>query len=160
WNLPSPTQMYRMLWRGEITLAELDAGLKAADYSPAWRDRLRNIAYLKPGRVDLRRMLEHGIIDRARVKKGYQDLGYTETDAETLTKFAEELAHKGPAAQTSYIGRARTSLFGRVHTEYTGRQLTDAEAQGGLEAAGVPAAEIPAILELWRTESSLIRTEL
>lgn len=160
WQLPSPTQMYRMLWRGEITLAELDAGLKAADYSPAWRDKLRNIAYLVPGRVDLRRMLEHGIIDRAAVKAGYQRLGYTAADAETLTKFAEELAHKGPAAQTSYIGRARTSLFGRVHTEYTGRQLTDAEAQAGLEAAGVPAAEIAPILELWRTESNLIRTEL
>lgn len=160
WQLPSPTQMYRMLWRGEITLAELDAGLKAADYSPAWRDKLRNIAYLVPGRVDLRRMLAHNIIDRAEVKRGYQRLGYTAADAETLTKFAEELAVKGPAAQTSYIGRARSSLFGRVHTEYTGRQLTDDEARSGLEAAGVPAAEVAPILELWQTESSLIRTEL
>lgn len=160
WRLPSAQQGYRMLWRGELDLAGLDGLLKALDYPKPWRDRLRNIAYAVPGRVDLRRMLEHGVIDRAQVKAGYQRLGYNQADAETLTVFAEELAAKAGGGTTSYIGRAQTSLFGRVHTEYTGRQLTDAEATAGLTAAGVPAAEIPKVLELWRTESSLIRTEL
>jgi len=160
WVLPSPTQMYRMLWRGLITLDELDAGLKAADYSPAWRDRLRDIAYLPLTRVDLRRMLDAKVIDRAEVKKGYKAIGYTDANAELLTQFAEHLAGGETSTADVWLKRARSSLFGRVHTEYTGRQLTDEEATGGLEAAGVPAGEVQAILELWRTESSLIRTEL
>jgi hypothetical protein len=85
WHLPSPTQAYQMLHRkliGESTLSEL---LRVSDYPPFWRDKLASIAYHVPDRVDLRRMLEHGVIDEARVHKGYLDLGYTEADAAILT---------------------------------------------------------------------------
>lgn len=88
WQLPSPGQVFEMLHRGLIDPPTVDAYLKAADFSPAWRGNLANISYNVPGRIDLRRMYAAGVINEARVRKGYQDLGYTAADADALTRFA------------------------------------------------------------------------
>jgi hypothetical protein len=88
WRLPSALQGYRMLWRGEMNEGELDGLLKALDYPKLWRDRLRNIAYLVPGRIDLKRMYAAGILTRAEVHAGYRKLGYTERDADRMTELA------------------------------------------------------------------------
>lgn len=159
WRLPSARQGYQMLWRGLITEAQLDGLLKALDYPQVWRDRLADIARIVPGRIDLKRMLRHEILDRGEVKAGYLKLGYAELDAERMTQIAEaEL--EGATGATSYLGRARTTLFNRTHTEYVSRQLTDSEASSGLAAAGVPAAERGPIVTMWQRERELIRTEL
>ena len=159
WRLPSALQGYRMLWRGLITPAELDALLKALDYPPAWRDRLAAIAHLVPGRIDLKRMLRFGILNEAEVAAGYRRLGYAPQDADRLTAIAVAETSTGSSAET-HVTKARASLFARVHTEYVGRQLTQAEAASGLAAAGVPAAQVDDVLALWTTESGLVRTEL
>jgi hypothetical protein len=86
-------------------------------------------------------------------------LGYSETDAESMTAIAE--AEVGAAGATAtYLGRARTALFNRAHTEFIGKQLTSSEASAALAAAGVPAIERGPVLTLWTRESELIRTEL
>ena len=90
WELPSPQQGFAMLHRGVIGDADLDLLLRALDVMPFWRDKLKSIAFLVPGRIDLRRMYREGVIDRARVLKGYRDLGYNPQDAETLTRFADQ----------------------------------------------------------------------
>lgn len=92
WQLPSPSQVYEMLHRGQVSPPEVDAYLKAADYSPAWRSKLAAISYNVPGRIDLRRMYAAGVFDEARVLKGYKDLGYTDADAAALTQFAKHQA--------------------------------------------------------------------
>lgn len=159
WRLPSALQGYRMLWRGEITEAQLDGLLKALDYPPAWRSRLANIARIVPGRIDLKRMLRHEILNRDEVKQGYRMLGYDELNAERMTLIAEAET-QATTGTTSYLGRARTSLFNRTHTEFVSRQLTSSEASSGLAAAGVPAAERGPIVTMWERERELIRTEL
>lgn len=159
WRLPSALQGFRMLHRGIAQPDELDVLLKALDYPPFWRSRLRELAFLVPGRIDLKRYLRHGIVDRAEVVAGYRRLGYAPVDAERMTQVAEaEVSAGGPS--DTHLSKARTSLFNRVHTEYVSRQLTEAEALAGLDAAGVPDAQRAAIVDLWTTESSLIRTEL
>jgi len=159
WRLPSARQGYQMLWRGEITAAELDLLLKALDYPPVWRDRLANIARIVPGRIDLKRMFRYGIKDRAEVKAGYLRLGYAEPDAENMTQIAEAEVGTGTATET-FVGRARTSLFNRLHTESVARQLTEAEVDAGLEAVGVPEPERGPLKTLWAFEAILNRREL
>jgi hypothetical protein len=134
WHLPSPTQAYQMLHRkliGESTLTEL---LRVSDYPPFWRDKLAEIAYHVPGRVDLRRMLEHGVIDEARVHKGYLDLGYKEADAAILTSFAVELA-KGSGSGGAV---AREASATDLASAYEGRYLSRGEFIGGLERLRYP----------------------
>ena len=159
WRLPSALQGYRMLWRGEIDQGELDELLKALDYPPLWRARLSNIARTVPGRIDLKRLLRHEIIDRAEVKAGYQRLGYTPDDAENMTQIAE--AEVGDTADTAtYVAKARSSLFTRLHSEYVSRQLTPDEALAGLASVGVPAPQRGPVVTLWTAEQTYVRTEL
>ena len=88
WDLPSATQAYEMLHRGEITAQDLDDLLKTKDYPVFWRERLKNISYNVLTRVDVRRLIQAGMIDRDKAKKSYLSMGYNEEDAELLTEFA------------------------------------------------------------------------
>jgi hypothetical protein len=135
WHLPSPTQAYQMMHRGLMGMGDLLELLRVSDYPPFWRDKLAAIAYHVPGRVDLRRMLEHGVIDEARVHKGYLDLGYKEEDAAILTSFAVELA-KGSGAGHPV---AREATAADLAAEYEGRYITRAEFVDALTDLKYPA---------------------
>lgn len=94
WQLPGANQVFEMLHRlrpgtteNPIEAADVDAFLKAADYSPFWRDRLKEISYLPFSRVDIRRMYKMGILTQAQVKEAYLDAGYDDKRAQALTEF-------------------------------------------------------------------------
>lgn len=108
WNMISPSQSYEMLhrlrgnkadpatWRvpgvRPWDIDDVRRVLKVDDYPEPFRDRLAAISYRVPTRVDTRRMLENGIIDRAEATEIFQDQGYRQVDAERLGLFAEQLA--------------------------------------------------------------------
>jgi hypothetical protein len=135
WHLPSPTQAYQMLHRKLINASTLSELLRVSDYPPFWRDKLASIAYHVPTRVDLRRMLEHGVIDEARVHKGYLDLGYTEGDAAILTKFAVELAKGSGSSHPAAREASATDLA----SAYEGRYLSRSEFIDALRGLRYPA---------------------
>jgi len=94
WQLPSPSQVFEMLHRlrpgktsNTISAGDVDGYLKAADYSPFWRDRLKEISYSPFTRVDVRRMYKVGVLSEAEVKEAYLDLGYDDKKAQSLTEF-------------------------------------------------------------------------
>lgn len=159
WRLPSALQGYRMLWRGEITEAQLDLLLKTLDYPPFWRTRLANIARIVPGRIDLKRMLRHEIKTEAEVEAGYRRLGYSAQDAADMTAIAVAEVGAGDVTQR-WVDRARSQVFSRVHTEYVSRQLSSDEASSALAAAGLPGAEVGRVVNLWTVERDTVRTEL
>ncbi len=95
WNLPSLSFGIEMLHRlrpgrsqNTFTQADLNQLIKALDFSPYWRPRLAEIGEAIFTRVDLRRMLQAGVIDRDEVYESYLDLGYAPWRAEALTEFA------------------------------------------------------------------------
>lgn len=88
WQLPSPTAAYEMLHRGLIDQQTLLDLLKTADYPSYWRDKLAAISYNVLTRVDVRRLLQAGLIDQDKAKKTYLEMGYKPDDADLLTKFA------------------------------------------------------------------------
>lgn len=99
WQWISNTQGYTMIHRlrpgrvdpGLVTTAEtIREVLKINDVAPAFIDRLIAISYAPLTRVDVRRAYEIGVLDRAAVKDAYLDLGYDETNAETLTRYTEK----------------------------------------------------------------------
>jgi hypothetical protein len=159
WQLPSARQGYTMLWRGLISPAQLDELLKALDYSPVWRDRLSEIAHIVPGRIDLKRMLHHGIIDRAGVKQGYIRIGYAEPDAEHMTQIAEAEQTASPTAQV-WAGRARSRLFTVAHNEYQDGSIDAAQARSLVQRVGASSAEADAVLAVWDAEREVNRLEL
>ncbi len=138
WNLPGPSQVYTMLHRGLIDAGAVDRYLKAADFAPIWRQNLASISYNVPGRIDLRRMFAAGVIDEARVLKGYQDLGYNPDDARILTDFAKKQA----AGQDKDLPR---NVITKAYRE---RALARDAAAGELEGLGFDGEQAEFLLDL------------
>lgn len=87
WELPSPTQMYEMLHRNKISMADAENLLRIADYAPYFIKPMLDISYNPFTRVDVRRMWDSGVLTREQVKAAYMDGGYNEERAEMLTKW-------------------------------------------------------------------------
>lgn len=126
WRLPSAEQGYAMFHRGLITAKQLDDLLKALDYSPAWRQKLADLAYHVPGRIDLRRMYQADLINRAQAVRGYIALGYRPADAELMVQLA------GVTGRTTARGLTAADLA----AEYDGLLLSAAEYRDGLRELG------------------------
>jgi hypothetical protein len=159
WELPSIEQGYRMLHRGEIDDADLDTLLRTKDVMPYWRERLKSISHLVPGRVDLRRMFRAGTIDRGGVLEGYKRLGYTAEDAELLTSFAEDEA-RDAATRGSLVPAYRRRVVAAAAREYVARQLSESEARAAMTTIGIPEATQDQLVPLWTLERDLLRREL
>lgn len=92
WSLPSPSQGYSMVHRGLIDIPQLQELLKLADYAPGWVQHLIDIAYVTPGRIDVRRMYETGIITTdEELESYYKMMGYSPEHAIVLRNFAKRL---------------------------------------------------------------------
>jgi hypothetical protein len=159
WRLPSALQGYRMLWRGIITAAELDVLLKALDYPPFWRDRLRQLAHIVPGRIDLKRMLRHDILTADQVEAGYVRLGYDPVDAKRMRDIAEAELATGVVTQR-WADRARSTLYSAAHSDYMDGNASASDAQAMLARVGATAAEVSTILAIWDVERNRTRRDL
>ena len=159
WRLPSALQGYRMLWRGELNAAQLDTLLKALDYPPFFRSKLANIAHIVPGRIDLKRLLRHEIIDREEVRRGYERIGYAPADAENMTRIAESELESGTET-LKWLDTARRRLYTVAHNEYLDASLDSAQALALIQRVGAGANEANRVLDLWNAERDIERLEL
>ena len=82
WELPSAGQGFELLHRGIITEDELKMLLRALDVMPYWRDKLVQVSWNIPTRVDVRRFWDMRTIDEARLREIYTGLGYHGKDLE------------------------------------------------------------------------------
>jgi hypothetical protein len=88
WQLPSPSQGYEMLHRGLIDQSDLETLLRISDYPKFWREKLRDISFNVLTRVDVRRLLQAGLIDEGKALTSYKEMGYSQENAQLLTDFA------------------------------------------------------------------------
>lgn len=116
WDLPSPQQGFAMFHRAIISHEQLATLLRALDVNPFWRDKMIQLAYNLPGRIDLRRMFAEGIIDKDRVYRGYLDLGYDPENARHLTNFAiaQKVAPERDLAKAEILQLFREQEFNRT----------------------------------------------
>lgn len=138
WRNVAPTQLFRMRHRDVITDTELDLGLKTADYAPWWRDKLKSITYLVPGRIDTRRMLAAGIITSAQAETNYRHLGYAPDDAKLMVRLA----------QSTESTATRDLTAAQLASEFEGQYLSRDEYLSRLEALGYTPAEADQLVEL------------
>jgi hypothetical protein len=89
WDLPSATQGYQMLHRRIINSNDLDTLLKALDYMPFWREKLKDLSFNPLTRVDVRRMFGTGVLNEQEVYEAYLDLGYNDVNALRMTEFTK-----------------------------------------------------------------------
>ena len=130
WEMPSFYNIRESLWRGHITDTEVNEWLAINDYAPYWRDKMVKIMYTPYTRVDVRRMYDCGVLDRAAVKRSYNDIGYDDEKAEALTKFTVINADKTKETVATF-----TKAFGQ-------NLITEEEYKETLERMEYSPAEV------------------
>ncbi|MEM0010915.1 MAG: hypothetical protein QXT84_04375, partial [Candidatus Bathyarchaeia archaeon] len=128
WELPSLTMGFEMFRRKIITEDELKTLMRTLDIMPGWRDKLLQLAYEIPTRVDVRRMYEMGVLTREQVKDYYEKMGYRPEDAEILTQWTE----------IEYATEDRTLTVKQVLELYELGEFTREEAVNYLRKLGYP----------------------
>ena len=100
WQMPAPSQLFEMMHRlsrldpadpAYTDMATIDEAMRVNDWPDYWITRFKAISFRRLTRVDVRRAYMIGSIDRAAVVESYQQLGYTNANANVLADFAETL---------------------------------------------------------------------
>jgi len=78
WNLPSADQGFRLLHRGKLTDAQVKLLLKSLDVMPFWRDKLIELSWDVPNRVELRMMARYGLVDKPFLMDALKNSGLRE----------------------------------------------------------------------------------
>uniref|UniRef100_A0A6H1ZP18 Uncharacterized protein n=2 Tax=viral metagenome TaxID=1070528 RepID=A0A6H1ZP18_9ZZZZ len=76
WEHASFNQVVEMLRRGLITDQDMYDWFRLVEVPPYWRDKLTEIAWEVPTRVDVRRFYDLKTIDEARLREIYTAMGY------------------------------------------------------------------------------------
>ena len=159
WELPSATQAFEMFHRTThtrldpsspvlgtvngkpyyrvISEATLNNLLKAQDYAPTWRPKMKEISYNPLTRVDIRRMYELGFLDKAGVAKAYHDDGYSPENVERITNFVEADVYD------NYAGKVKVQLL----TLFRRGIVSEAQLRAYLARAKVPPHFIDALVK-------------
>lgn len=85
WALPGLVQVREMYHRNIIDENTLQTYLRAADIPSFWRGAITSWMSRVVTRVDARRMYSLGIWNEKRIFQHYQELGYSDNDAEDMT---------------------------------------------------------------------------
>jgi len=80
WQHASWVQVVEMLRRGQLTEDDVRQWFRVVEIPPFWRDKLINISWEVPTRVDVRRWWDLRTIDDARLRQIYQWHGYHGAD--------------------------------------------------------------------------------
>lgn len=143
WNIPSPTQLFEF-WRrlrkdpafgGEAKLwSDIEAALTQQDILPIWHQHYKAINYNPLGRVDIRRMFNIGAVKEDDLVELYNQLGYSDENAEKLKKFAIRLRDEAISASKPI------KLWNNLTIDRT-------EAEKRLKDAGYPEDKIQKALD-------------
>lgn len=131
--------------------------IQEADIRPEWASIHHANRYLYPSAFVLRALAQAGDLgDQAAVEQILLEIGWKPS-------FATQVSTAwlgGTGVADKHVAKAQTSLWTTTHRSYIAEEIDDATATAALQAAGVSAASIPAVLALWQEERSLIRKQL
>ncbi|MEM4445659.1 MAG: SHOCT domain-containing protein, partial [Thermofilum sp.] len=127
WELPSLTVGFELFRRKVISVDELKLLMKLHDIAPGWRDKLLELAYELPTRVDLRRMYELGVISEQQLQEYYEKLGYKPEDAKLLTEWTK----------LEYNAEVRNLTVSKVLEYFSKGYIDRSKAKHYLTALGV-----------------------
>jgi hypothetical protein len=91
WYLPSPTDLYKMYHRLryqdidpklQVSEKDIEESLIQDDKLPYWVPRYLAISFRIPGRIDIKRAYNLGVMDEYQVRRAFQELGYDDKNAD------------------------------------------------------------------------------
>ena len=156
WTTPSLNQAFEMA-RREVRKddgttfdeQDLDVYYRLADISPFFGDLLRQIARIPIGRIDIRRMVRSGVLDRAETERRYRHLGYSPEDAVLMADFAFSEAER----------QGKNLTRSQLEQSYELGLLDAVELEDELLKLGYDRTEVGQLRALLDTKLRLERTE-
>lgn len=136
WQHPPWTVIRNMLFRTDLTEADVWDWFKTIEIPPFWRDKYIEIAYNPVGRVDLRRLYKEEVYNREQVKAGYIALGNSPEIAEHLTTWTEK----------AYAPDSKEITKGEILKNYRVGEIPKDKASGMLKALDYEEAEVSFLL--------------
>ena len=146
WSLPSPQMGFEMFQRGIISKTDLTTLLRSLDIMPYWREKLINLNYSLPTRVDIRRMYGEGLINYQEVHTAYKQLGYDEKWSKLLADFAVRYDDEQEAKKQGHL---KDLTYSTVETAYKRKIINRNEAYARLQQLKYIAKDIDLLLNLW-----------
>lgn len=125
WVIPGPQQLFEMFHRlpqiggfgdEKKVRTDIEEALKIQDILPFWIERLMAVSFRPLSRVDLRRAFNIGAIDEATFTRGYREIGYSQENAEALTKFGKSLRNRA-ARNSMPVRKWRAFCISRQEAE-------------------------------------------
>jgi ElaB/YqjD/DUF883 family membrane-anchored ribosome-binding protein len=145
WELPSPQMGFEMYQRRLIDKDDLTLLLKALDVMPYWREKMINLSYNPPTRVDVRRMYKMGVITEEQVYNFHLDIGYSPENARLLTDFTKRYsAPEDQSQQDTFIELARSTYS----AAYKDRIISEVEYRTFLEGLKYATDDINLLITL------------
>lgn len=98
WSIPAPTQLFEMFHRlrfradddpAAVRIQDITEALKQQDILPYWIPKFLAISFRPLSRIDARRAFQIGAIDIDQLRDAWLDQGYSDDNAEILTRFTD-----------------------------------------------------------------------
>ncbi len=157
WEHPAWTAIVEMLHRGQMTEDDVRDWFRLVEIPPFWRDKMINVSWVVPTRVDVRRFWDMRTITEDRLRELYEHRGYHGKDLDdyvlwtkVYTEFPSLMArYKNGWVTTGEVeselvrlgmpaDRAKTMIEEKIKKEAAGRttkerDLTKAEIVKGVK---------------------------
>lgn len=133
------------------------AAIQRSNIREPWVDIAYHARYGYPSGFQIRSEAQKGDLTEAETKQILLEVGWS-------PKWAAFFAEKwtgatGPVADP-HVGKAQTQLWNTTHRSYIAEEVGDAAASERFALLAIPAAAQTAILDLWRSERALVRSQL
>lgn len=151
WILPSVNQGYEMLFRQVIDRNELEALFRAGDIAPAWRQKLLDIAYRVPTRVDTRNMFIQDVISEDETLDIIKAQGYNDRNANFLLSWYKDLKSKKNSNTSEIRNLSQSVILKSVKAGI----LSDNDALAKLKQLGYSTQDGALLLLLNNSEAAL-----
>jgi len=132
--------------------------VKQSDIRPEYGPILYAQRYTYPSAFVLRALVESGALT---AQEGEQALLFSGWEPTFAAKVAASWAGTGTGTTAdTHESKAQTQLWTTTHASYKAYEISAAAASQALAKAGVDAATIPNVLDIWNAERALIRERL
>lgn len=140
---------------------ELDAiatAVKQSDIRPEYTEIIQANRFSYPSAFVLRSLAQAGDLgNEAAVQQILEEIGWRPDFAQ---KVAAAWAGGTTTSADPHTTKAQNQLWTATHKSFVQNEISASTATASLQAAGVGAATVPAVLQVWTTERDLIRKSL
>jgi hypothetical protein len=133
------------------------SAIQRSNIRPEYAEIEYHNRYSYPSGFQIRAETQNGTLSQADADQILLEVGWAPKWA---TLFSQAWSGGTATGGDKHTAKAQTQLWSTTHKSYVAQEIDEPTAAGALAAAGVPAAAVPGIINVWNHERNLIRKQL